>query len=173
MEKNYYGPLYYWWDECEETVSIGEDLAIELIKKENFIGKTYIDVMSSEYGIPVIDLTKKEVKDLEYEIIPVKDEELLKKVKGYSRWFNTFPLDNDTKEEDFDNFIYIIRDDPTYSDSNKTYTTTTIVIDKKESIPIIINIKHPIGMDRDGLKLGEYYEKKRKLINTLCNKKLD
>ena len=68
MKKNYYGPLYYWWDECEETVSIGEDLAIELIKKENFIGKTYIDVMSSEYGIPVIDLTEKEVKDLAYEI---------------------------------------------------------------------------------------------------------
>ena len=171
MEKNYYGPLYYWWDECEETVSIGEDLALELIKKERITGKTYIDVMSSEFGIPVIDLTEKEVKDLEYEIIPVKDEKLLKKVEDYFSWFKTFPFSN-KKIEDFDNFVFVIRDDPTYSNSNKPYTTTTIVINKKESTPIIINIKHPIGMERNGLELDKYYDKKKVLIKEICDKKL-
>ena len=172
MAKNYYGPLYYFWDECEEPVSIGEDLALELIKKGFFTGKTYLDVMSTEFTRQVIDLNVKEVKDLEYEVIPVRDEKLLETVKGFYEYFNTFQFDN-KNIEDFDNFLFVIKDDPPFSNSNKPYTTTTVIIDRKESIPIIINIKHPIGMERDGLKLGEYYEKEKMLIKTLCNKKLD
>ena len=63
MKKNVYGPLYYYWDECEETVSIGEDLALALIKKGFFTGKTYLDVMSTEFTRQVIDLNEKEIKD--------------------------------------------------------------------------------------------------------------
>lgn len=172
MKKNVYGPLYYYWDECEETVSIGEDLALALIKKGFFTGKTYLDVMSTEFTRQVIDLNEKEIKDLEYEVIPVRDEKLLETVKEFYKYFNTFPFDNKGME-DFDNFIFVIKDDPTYSYSNKPYTTTTVIIDRKEAIPIIINIKHPIGMERDGLKLGEYDEKAKKLIKNICNEKLD
>lgn len=154
-----------YWDDCEEMTSIGVDIVEEMIKKGSITGSTYIYVMSKEYGVPVIDLTQKEIKNMEYEIISVKNDDLLLTVKDYYKYV--------TKDEikGFDNIVFIIKDDPTYSLSNKSYTITTTIIDKKNSSPIIINVKHPIQMDYDYFCLEEYYDKKKALIKKICDKK--
>lgn len=162
---NKYNVSYYYWDECEDMVSIGEGIVAEMVKKGCITGSTFVNVMSTEYAGQVIDLTQKEINSVEYEVIPV-DEELLLKVNDYYKYLDKKVI------EKYDNIVFVIKDDPTYSLSNKPYTTTTTIINKKDSKPIIINVKHPVQMDYDYYRHEEYETQTKELIKTICNKKL-
>lgn len=127
----------YYWDDFEETWDIGEKVIKDMIMNGGIKGSTYIEVMATEYGVPVIDLTNEDFEDFTCESYQVKDKKLLQFIKdNYVRRIDKHVYEN------YDNVVCVVRDDPQYSHTDKNYVTSTVIINPKKD-PYIINIGYP------------------------------
>lgn len=140
-----------YWDDCDETNSIGIPIIISLIDSGRIKGTVYVEGMSQEYGVDAYDLKNKDYNSFPCEVIPF--DEKAKSIINRA----------DKISSEYDNIICIVKDDPRYSLSEKEYSTTSIVVKGKEK-QYVINIAYPEDKEFS-IKPNEFIKKLKKTNN--------
>lgn len=144
------------WDQFEECHSIGEVFVKELIDKGTISGYTYVEVMSTEFGIPMCELKDEKFSDMSFEILNLKEE-------NFEKIVERFKYIKSSANKIYENFVYIIEDFPNYSNSKKDYYTTNIIFDCKNfKYGIIIGVK-----DKYNMKYKDEQEAVKKMIKSI------
>lgn len=126
-----------YWDDFEDSFSIGVNIIIDLICQERIKGTTYIETLLSENSIPSYRMQQDSCKDLIYEFISINNTNLEKVKEAYLEW-----IDKDEAKK-YDNIVCVVRDNPKYTHSEKDYVTTTVIFCSKEN-SFIVNIGYPM-----------------------------
>lgn len=119
-------------NDSDDTPFAGDKLVNELKERNIIKGSNYIEHFSTEFNLPFCRLNNKEFDDVTYEIHSI-DNNLLNFYRLIRK--GDYPIANPS---DFDNRIFIIKDDPDYSFSGNGYITETMIVDSDK--PFIINI---------------------------------
>ena len=136
-------------DECDDSPFAFTYLIRDLKEKKIIKGSTYIEYFSTKFHLPFCRLDNKEFDDVTYEIHTI-DNNLLNYYRSISNKTDLSmlygpPFPSNIKVSDFDNRIFIIKDDPDYSSSSNNYVTETMIIDSDK--PFIINIGYRSKFD--------------------------
>ena len=121
------------WPDDADTDALGVSVVEKLINNKQIEGKSYVQVMSTEYNVSTYDFNHEIENDIDFDLIPINTPEL-EKLKEY--YMSKISIKDITK---YDNIICIVEDDPNYSNSNKKYNTNTIIVSSKDK-SYIINI---------------------------------
>lgn len=123
-----------YWPVDADSYSIGVEFIMNLLYEEKIKGSTYIEVMSTEFGIQTYGIHNQFCKDVIYEVKPIDNSELEFIKKSYINKINSNKLD------EYDNVICVIEDEPPYPENN-CITTTIIFISNNKNF--IINFAYP------------------------------
>ena len=140
-----------YWDDCDDMGSIGLDIVDEMIKQGKIKGSTYIEVMSTEFGVKHIELSNKDFEDIGYEYTKVDKEETKEVIRKYLKYIDKRNID------EYDNIICVIKDDPYYSNSGNDFVTTSVIVNSKNNDSFIVNVGLP--QEHDFTKRDENEEK--------------
>lgn len=123
-----------YWDEYEDMFSPGLAFVENMIKKGSFKGKTYIECMLSEKDVPIIKHDSELTVSMEYTVYPINDfyTKCLEKTYLEYMGYDDFKLNND-----YDNIICIVDDNPFYSHSKRNFYSSTILIVNSQKSYII------------------------------------
>lgn len=112
----------YYWDMFEDCFSIGEVLVKYLFDNNVIAGNTFVECLDSEYGLPLINHEEELTDDMEFKIYDINIPEI-KKLKDYY-----LSLKCIKEMEKYDNIVFAIDDYPAYSNSNRNFCTSNILI---------------------------------------------
>lgn len=121
-----------YWNQCDELASIGEKIAGKLLESEIIKGNTYVQMMSAEYKVPIEFLDSKyygPMAECEYKVL--KGRELEEKRKEYLHYIK------DDISNNYNNLIFVVKDEPRYSNSKKNHSTINIIIISKDTSYLI------------------------------------
>ncbi len=121
-----------YWDDFEETASIGIQIVQALMEKGRIKGSTYIEAMLTEKGVPVLDLRDNNIENYSCEINQANGTLMV--AYSYLQYVN-----KDIANK-YDNIVCVVRDDPRYSHSGKDFITTSVIVNFKKEAPLIVNI---------------------------------
>ena len=140
-----------YWPVDADIYSIGVEFIMNLLYEEKIKGSTYIEVMSTEFGIETYGIYNLFCKDalnaLKYinyvEIIDSEHNIEAKPIDNIELEFikNTYINKiNSNKLDEYDNVICVIEDEPPYSENNCSTTTIMFISNSKN---FIINFAYP------------------------------
>ena len=120
------------WSDYAEMDNIGIELVERLLKDGVIKGSTFVETMHTEYGIKKMDLSNPNFNNFSCEVSLINNTEM-EGILNYYLWFIS------DKEDNYDNYVCVIVDDPYYELSTSKYYTVTVVVSGKER-SFIINI---------------------------------
>lgn len=147
------------WNIFDECWAIGEEIADRFSKEGKIAGATYVRVVNTEYSNhKFFKLPNNDINDY-YVEVQALDDETIQNIKADFLKETQRDLEKDKFKNKikYQNYVYVILDEPIYSHSKeKCNTTNTIIFTPNEAY--LINIGYPLISDITYDKIKEQLE---------------